>query len=96
MWRQELAERGLQEHWNAERDEIRRLRMGPAGVKVAVEEGCLLVTREGDPEDHVVQAGGEVVVDGPGLAVAWALEPSRAVLAWPRRERGGELPGLAA
>ena len=96
MWR-ERVERNFEEHWNAERDEVRRLRRSPAGVRVSVEEGCLLVTREGDPEDHVVSPGQSLLVAGPGLAVAWALEPSRVVLAPARAAADDQAgPGLAA
>ena len=94
MWRERA---NLEEHWNAGRDEVRSLRQGPAGVQVSVEEGCLLVTREGDPEDHVVSAGESLLVAGSGRVVAWALEPSRVVLARPRPATDDQAgPGLAA
>jgi hypothetical protein len=75
--------------WNAERDETRRLPPGPDGITVRVEEGLLLVTQAGDPEDHVLGPGQELRLEGQGLGVAWALEPSRAQVA---RGRPGARP----
>lgn len=45
-------------------------------VIVAVDGGVILVTREGDLEDHVLEAGMELRLPRRGVAVAWALEPS--------------------
>lgn len=42
-------------------------------VTVRVERGTVLVTREGDLEDHVLESGDEIVLAGRGLAIAWAL-----------------------
>jgi hypothetical protein len=52
-----------------------------------VERGVVLVTRAGDLEDHVLERGMELRVSGPGLVIAWALEPStvRVGEAAPRR-----------
>jgi hypothetical protein len=47
-----------------------------SGAAVRVESGRIVVTRAGDPEDHVLEAGGELALDVPGLALAWALAPS--------------------
>jgi hypothetical protein len=49
-------------------------------VAVRVESGLVLVTREGDPEDHVLRAGEVVVLPPHGKVVAWALEPARATV----------------
>jgi DUF2917 family protein len=38
------------------------------------------VTREGDPEDHVLRAGEAVVLPPGGKVVAWAHEPARATV----------------
>ena len=67
------------------RDQVFRLPGGRAGSWIRVEAGSVLVTREGDPEDHVLQAGAEIRLPGRGLAVAWALEPSRVEV-----RRGGD------
>lgn len=59
------------------RDEVLRLPRRRAGFRIQVQEGTLVVTREGDPEDHVLEAGAALELTGPGLTLAWALEPSR-------------------
>jgi hypothetical protein len=84
----EVQSRQAEESWCAGRDETRRLEQGRSGILVRVQAGCLLVTREGDPDDHVLGPGDALLVQGPGLAVAWALKPSRATL-------GGPGPGAA-
>lgn len=43
------------------------------GAVVRVERGIVLVTQEGDPEDHVLEPGDELVVSCLGRAVAWAF-----------------------
>ena len=58
------------------RDETLRIPLRGRAVVVRVERGVVLVTREGDVEDHVLEPGMELRVSGPGLVVAWALEPS--------------------
>ncbi len=58
------------------RDQTLRLPQRRGGVVLRVTSGCLLVTREGDLEDHVLVAGEELGLAGRGLAVAWALAPS--------------------
>ena len=42
-------------------------------VVVRAERGTVLITQEGDPEDHVLEAGDEIILPVGGLAVAWAL-----------------------
>lgn len=71
------------ERWTAGRDETLRLSPGRGGLAVRVEEGLVLVTQAGDPADHVLGPGDELRLEGPGLGVAWAFEPSRAVIARP-------------
>ncbi len=44
---------------------------------VRVVAGQVVVTRAGDPEDHVLEAGAELDLAGYGRALAWALQPSR-------------------
>jgi hypothetical protein len=43
------------------------------GIVVRVERGTVLVTQEGDLDDHVLERGDELVLSRPGLAVAWAF-----------------------
>jgi hypothetical protein len=52
-----------------------RLRGGP-GWSVRVEAGTVVVTREGDPIDHVLGLGAELALPDRRLALAWALEDS--------------------
>ena len=47
-------------------------------VSISVERGLVVVTREGDPVDHLLGAGQVLVLPGRGKVVAWALEPSSA------------------
>jgi hypothetical protein len=49
-------------------------------VAIRVESGLVVVTREGDPEDHVLRAGEAVVLPLRGKVVAWALAPARATV----------------
>jgi signal transduction histidine kinase len=46
---------------------------GGDGVVVRAEAGTTVVTQEGDHEDHLLQAGDELVLRDRGRAVAWAL-----------------------
>ncbi len=96
MWFGDRSGSSLAESWMAAQDETRRLRQGAGGVEVRVQTGCLLVTREGDPEDHVLGPGDELLVTGPGLVVAWALEPSQITLSHPRRPAAAQPASLAA
>jgi len=63
------------------RDATLRLRPGRARLAVQVRDGCVLVTREGDAEDHVLGPGDELGLAGGGLAVAWALSTARLTVA---------------
>ena len=74
------------------RDEVLRLPGWREGARVRVEAGMVVVTREGDPEDHVLQAGAQLRVPGRGLAVAWALEPSRVQVVRDGEEQPGRQP----
>ncbi len=47
------------------------------GVSLRVEEGQVVVTRAGDPRDHVLEAGAVMDLSGSDRALAWALRPSR-------------------
>jgi hypothetical protein len=78
---------GLVGCWSRElgRDATLRLPRRHGGQWLRVEQGQVVVTLEGDLEDHVLGPGEELVLSGEKLAVAWALEPSRLA--------GGELRG---
>jgi Protein of unknown function (DUF2917) len=69
-----------------ERDATLRLPRLESGLWLRVDRGQVLVTLEGDLEDHVLGPGEELVLSSGGLAVAWALETSRVA--------GGELHGV--
>jgi hypothetical protein len=56
----------------AENAAVRVSRPG-ADVIVHVDRGTVLVTRQDDVEDHVLEAGDELIVRRGGLAVAWAF-----------------------
>jgi hypothetical protein len=75
---------GTVESWSARKDETRRLGPARGGLTIRVEEGLVVVTQAGRPEDHVLGPGQSLRLDRRGLALAWALEPSRAVIS-----RGG-------
>ena len=47
---------------------------------IRVESGLIVITREGDPEDHVLRAGEAVLLPPGGKVVAWALEAARATV----------------
>ena len=59
------------------KDVTLQLPHGRAGMLVKVERGLVLVTREGDREDHLITGGSEVLIPAGGVTVAWALAPSR-------------------
>lgn len=50
------------------------------GKGLAVFDGMVWITQEGDPVDHVVGAGGHFRFDRPGLAVVQALQPTDLML----------------
>ncbi len=52
-----------------------RVRAG--GLRLTCRECLLWLTHEGDPSDTVMEAGGSVRLDGPGLVVVQALRPAR-------------------
>jgi hypothetical protein len=50
-----------------------RLLPGRGGLVLTSRAGTFLVTQERDPEDHVLEPGGEVRTAGRGVVVVWAL-----------------------
>lgn len=77
--------------WELGKDETSHLPGARGPVAIRVQRGLVLVTREGDPEDHVLRAGDALVVPPRGKVVAWALEPTRATV----RDAGPGAPGEA-
>ena len=59
------------------RDATVRLPPGKGPTVVRAVLGTVVVTREGDGDDHVLTPGMEVRLPPVGLAVAWAVAPSR-------------------
>ena len=66
------ATRTSGETWDLREGAVRKLPGGP-GVVVRVERGTVLVTREGDLADHVLEPGDALDLSGAGRAVAWAF-----------------------
>ncbi len=62
--------------WELERDATLRLPRLGAETVVEVVRGTVLVTREGDLEDHVLDPGMTLPLGARGRVVAWALVPS--------------------
>jgi uncharacterized cupin superfamily protein len=62
------------------KDETSHLSGVRGPVAIRVESGVVLVTREGDAEDHVLRAGDALVLPPKGKVVAWALAPARATV----------------
>jgi hypothetical protein len=59
--------------WKLAENATMRLPRGRSSTVVRVERGTVLVTQRGDREDHVLEPGDELVLEGGGLAVAWAF-----------------------
>lgn len=59
--------------WELAENATMRLPRGRLAVVVRAERGMVLITQEGDPEDHVLEPGDEIVLPVGGLAVAWAF-----------------------
>jgi len=59
--------------WELAENATMRLPRGRLAVVVRAERGMVLITQEGDPEDHVLEPGDEIVLPVGGLAAAWAF-----------------------
>jgi hypothetical protein len=64
-----------------ERDGTWSAVVGRTGMEVRCTLGQVIVTCEGDPEDHVLSEGSVFVARGPGRLAVWALQPARVRLA---------------
>lgn len=69
----EFPSTGAGEAWHLTKDATARLPRGRLPILVRVARGTVLVTQEGEPEDHVLEAGDEAVFPPGGHVVAWAL-----------------------
>lgn len=56
-----------------EENSVMRVSRRGVAVVVRVDRGTVLITRQGDVEDHVLEAGDELYLRRGGLAVAWAF-----------------------
>ncbi len=59
------------------RGQAARLPSYGEGASLRLRKGVVVVTREGDARDHVLEAGSELQLPGNGRVVAWAIEASR-------------------
>jgi hypothetical protein len=66
--------------WDLALDATLRVRPGRHGVTLRAQCGLVLVTQEGDREDHVLAPGEELRLPPGGLVAAWALAASRLVV----------------
>lgn len=60
-----------------ELDETWSTVVGRRGVEVRCDLGLLMITCEGDPEDHVLPVGETFVARRPGRLAIWAFRPAR-------------------
>jgi hypothetical protein len=79
-WRMPWVAGRVERSWQLGKNATSHLSRSHGPVAIRVESGLVLVTREGDPEDHVLRAGEAVVLPPQGKVVAWALEPARATV----------------
>ncbi len=59
--------------WDLPENATMRVSRRAIAVVVRVERGTVLVTRQGDLEDHVLELGDELFLPRGDLAVAWAF-----------------------
>ncbi len=59
--------------WELDENEVISLPRSGNATVVRVDRGTVLVTQEGDREDHVLEAGDELALRRRGRAVAWAF-----------------------
>lgn len=67
--------------WTLRQNGTLPLRPRGRGLSVGCLAGTLVVTQEGDPQDHVLGPGEAFRAAPRGLVVAWALSPGT-VAAW--------------
>jgi hypothetical protein len=59
--------------WDLAENAAMRVSRRGVAVVVRVDRGTVLVTRQGDLQDHVLEPGDELRLPRGGLAVAWAF-----------------------
>ena len=59
--------------WDLAENAVMRVFRRGVALVVRVERGTVLVTRQADLEDHVLEPGDELFLPRGGLAVAWAF-----------------------
>jgi hypothetical protein len=64
-----MLELAQSQTWSAE--------VGRARIAVRVRSGEVWITRQGDPEDHILGAAHTLEVDGKGRVAVLALTPAR-------------------
>jgi Protein of unknown function (DUF2917) len=64
---------GADDGWVLAENAVMPLPRGRCAKLVRVESGTVLITQEGDLEDHVLVSGDELLLHARGLAVAWAF-----------------------
>ncbi len=86
--------------WDLEENEALPIPCRRPGATVRVHRGTVLVTQEGDREDHVLEPGDELALRPGGRAVAWAFTEATLSMAPPaagsrgaRLARGRAVPG---
>jgi Protein of unknown function (DUF2917) len=60
-----------------ELDETWSAVVGGKGLEVRCASGLVMITCEGDPEDHMLSEGSVLVARRPGRLAIWALKPAR-------------------
>ena len=66
--------------WDLAENQAFRLIPGRDGVVIRVNSGCLVITQEGDPQDHVLLPGEDLRMSGIDAVVVWAMSPSSFVV----------------
>lgn len=75
------------EVWRLEENAAMELSREEGAHLVRVHHGTVLVTQAGDREDHVLEAGQELLLRPRGRAVAWAFTEAAISMVAPRTSR---------
>ncbi len=74
-WWARRARPATERFWEAAVDGTAAFRPGSMGLALTCRAGTFLVTQEGDPVDHVLEAGDSFRTTSRGRVAAWALRP---------------------